>query len=94
MTAASAREVLALMIEEGRDPESLVRERGLEALSDSGELESVAQEVIAAHPEQVEQYRAGDPKLLNFLIGQVMRRTQGKANPALARELMQRLLQS
>jgi aspartyl-tRNA(Asn)/glutamyl-tRNA(Gln) amidotransferase subunit B len=94
VTPASAREVFAQMLLTGSDPGAIVRERGLEAVSDQGELEALVREVIAAHPDQVAKYRAGDAKLLNFLLGQVMRRSQGKATPALVRELMERLLAS
>jgi aspartyl-tRNA(Asn)/glutamyl-tRNA(Gln) amidotransferase subunit B len=92
ITAASGREVLVAMIDKGGAPEAIVRERSLEMVSDTGELESLVREVIAAHPAQAEKYRAGDAKLLNFLLGQVIRRTQGKANPAQVRELMERAL--
>ncbi len=73
---------------EGGDPETLVRERGLEAVSDTGEIEAMAEEVIAAHPDMVEQVRAGEDKVLNFLMGQIMKRSGGKANPGSARELL------
>jgi aspartyl-tRNA(Asn)/glutamyl-tRNA(Gln) amidotransferase subunit B len=92
ITPASAREVFAAMVETGAEPEAVVQERGLEAVSDSGELEALAREAIDAHPTQVEQFRAGEGKVLNFFIGQVMKRTQGKADPGVARELLERLL--
>jgi aspartyl-tRNA(Asn)/glutamyl-tRNA(Gln) amidotransferase subunit B len=92
VTPASAREVLAQMIETGGDAEAIVRERGLEALSDAGELEQLVRAVIADHPDQVAKCRAGDAKLLNFLVGQVMRRTGGKASPAVVRERMEALI--
>ena len=92
VTAASARQLLPELLDAGGDPELLVRERGLEALSDSGVLEEAIDQVIAAHPEQVEKLRAGETKLLNFLMGQVMQRTRGKASPAVVRELLARKL--
>ena len=64
----------------------------LEAVSDAGVLETAVDEVIAAHPENVEQYRAGEKKVVNFLMGQVMRRTQGKADPAAVRAILLRRL--
>jgi aspartyl-tRNA(Asn)/glutamyl-tRNA(Gln) amidotransferase subunit B len=93
VTAASARPLVAVLIESGGDPEALVRERGLEAVSDTGLLESAADAVIAAHPDVVAQIRGGDDKGLNFLMGQVMKRTQGKANPKAVREILARKLQ-
>ena len=76
------------LIRDGGDPEVMVRERGLEAVSDAGVLAAAVDEVIAENPENVEKYRAGEEKVLNFLMGQVMRRTQGKADPAAVRELL------
>ena len=65
-----------------------MRERGLEAVSDSGELEAAVDEAIGANPKAVESYCGGDAKSLNFLMGQVMKKTQGKANPAVVRDLL------
>jgi aspartyl-tRNA(Asn)/glutamyl-tRNA(Gln) amidotransferase subunit B len=92
ITPGSAREVFAEMATSGRSPADIVRERGLQAVADAGELEAIAAEVLAAHPGQVEQYRGGDEKILNFFIGQLMKRTRGKASPAVARQVLSRLL--
>jgi aspartyl-tRNA(Asn)/glutamyl-tRNA(Gln) amidotransferase subunit B len=88
VTAKSARSLLPELLFAGGDPEALVRERGLEAVSDAGALERAVEEALAAHPKAVEAYAAGDAKSLNFLMGQVMRRTGGKADPARVRELL------
>jgi aspartyl-tRNA(Asn)/glutamyl-tRNA(Gln) amidotransferase subunit B len=93
VTPRSAREVLGVLMDEGGDPEALVRERGLEAVSDTGALEAAVDEVLAAHPDDVERFRAGEAKVLNFLMGQVMRRTGGKASPGLVREILARRLE-
>jgi aspartyl-tRNA(Asn)/glutamyl-tRNA(Gln) amidotransferase subunit B len=90
LTPANARPLVPELVERGGDPEVWVRERGLEAVSDTSLLERVAEEVIALHPEMVEKLRAGEDKVLNFLMGQVMRRTRGKASPAAAREILLR----
>jgi aspartyl-tRNA(Asn)/glutamyl-tRNA(Gln) amidotransferase subunit B len=87
-TAKSAQALVPELVRIGGDPEAMVRERGLEAVSDSGVLAAAVDEVIALHPENVEKYRAGEEKVLNFLMGQVMRRTKGKANPGAVRELL------
>jgi Asp-tRNA(Asn)/Glu-tRNA(Gln) amidotransferase B subunit len=84
--------VLPELLFEGGDPEQLVRERGLEAVSDSGALEALVEEALAANPEAVRSYATGDAKSLNFLMGQVMRRSAGKAAPAAVRELLGRRL--
>jgi len=91
-TARSARELLPELVREGGDPAALVRERGLEAVSDAGVIEAAVVAVIAENAENAERYRGGDEKILNFLMGQVMRRTGGKASPAAVRELLARKL--
>jgi aspartyl-tRNA(Asn)/glutamyl-tRNA(Gln) amidotransferase subunit B len=88
VTARSARSLLPELLLAGGDPEALVRERGLEAVADAGALERAVDEALAAHPQAVAAYAAGDAKSLNFLMGQVMRRTGGKADPARVRELL------
>ena len=92
-TAQSARSLLPELVERGGDPEALVRERGLEAVSDTGVLEAAVDEVLAKSPENVAQYRAGEKKVLNFFMGQVMKRTQGKADPAAVRKILQQKLE-
>jgi Asp-tRNA(Asn)/Glu-tRNA(Gln) amidotransferase B subunit len=69
-----------------------MRERGLEAVSDAGELEAAVDAVLAESGEHVRRYRAGEAKVLNYLIGQVMRRTGGRASPGPVRELLVRKL--
>jgi aspartyl-tRNA(Asn)/glutamyl-tRNA(Gln) amidotransferase subunit B len=93
VTAKSARDLVAELTERGGDPEALVRERGLEAVSDAGLLESVADEVIGANPDVARAYAEGDKKVLNFLMGQVMKKTQGKADPGQVREILARKLE-
>jgi aspartyl-tRNA(Asn)/glutamyl-tRNA(Gln) amidotransferase subunit B len=92
VTAASARRLFPELAERGGDPEALIRERGLEAVSDAGLLEAAADAVIAENPESARKFQAGETKLLNFLMGQVMKRTAGKANPAVVREILTRKL--
>ena len=89
----SARGLVAELVEQGGDPEALVRERGLAAVSDAYVLEAVVDEVLAASSKDVERYRAGEKKVVNFLMGQVMKRTQGKANPGAVREILLRKLE-
>ncbi len=93
VTPAGARTILGEMAKASEEPEAIMQRLGLESLSDRGELESLVQAVIDDHPKQLEQYRAGEGKVMNFLLGQVMRRTRGKADPAIAREVLLRLLQ-
>ena len=82
LTARSAQDLLPELLEQGGDPEAIMTERGLEAVSDSGVIDGVVDEVIANNADGVANVKAGDDKPLNFLMGQVMKATQGKANPA------------
>ncbi len=94
LTAASGREALRVAATSGESIADIVNERGLEAVSDVGELEAVIEGVLSEHPANVEKYRGGESKVFNFFVGQVMRKTQGKANPALVREILTRHLTS
>ena len=63
------------------DVDEYIANEGLKQVSDSGELEAIVDKVIADNPAQVEQFRAGKTKLMGFFVGQIMKETQGKANP-------------
>ncbi len=89
VTARTARELLPELVRAGGDPDEIVRERGLGAVSDAGLLDALVAEVLAAHPAAVESVRGGDDKPLNFLMGKVMQASKGKADPA---EVRTRLL--
>ena len=88
LTVKSAQGLVSDLVAEGGDPLALMSERGLEAVSDSGLIEGAVDEVIEAHAEAVATFREGDQKAINFLMGQVMKKTKGKANPAEVRELL------
>ncbi|MDD3885777.1 MAG: Asp-tRNA(Asn)/Glu-tRNA(Gln) amidotransferase subunit GatB [Victivallaceae bacterium] len=79
-----AKEVFSEMFAKGGAAKAIVEARGLAQVSDSGAIASVVTEAIKANPAQVEQYRAGNAKVLQFLVGQVMKLSRGKANPQLA----------
>ena len=80
------------MYRTGRRPEDIVAEQGLVQMSDSDALREVIEQVLARHPEQVAGYRGGKEKLLGFFVGQTMKATQGKANPAMVNTLLKQLL--
>jgi aspartyl-tRNA(Asn)/glutamyl-tRNA(Gln) amidotransferase subunit B len=80
LTAKSAQEIFPELVERGGDPGAIMKARGLEAVSDSGLIEAAIDEVLAENPDSVEAVRGGDGKRVNFLMGQVMKKTQGKAN--------------
>jgi len=87
-----AKDILRDIFETGRTPKAVVEERGLAQISDSGALEGIARQVIEGHPAQVAQYKNGNEKVLGFLMGQVMRASQGKANPKMAEDLLRAAL--
>jgi glutaminyl-tRNA synthetase len=89
LSSSAAREVLTEMAGTGASPREVVERRGLEQLSDPDRLQAVVDQVLAAHPAKVEEYRGGKAGLLGFFIGQVMRETGGKANPELAKDLIE-----
>ncbi len=70
----------------------IIKEKGLEQVSDTGEIEKVAAEVLAANPSIVEEYRSGKVKVFGFLVGQVMAKMKGRANPGVVNDLMKKLL--
>jgi len=69
-----------------------VKEKGLEQISDEGQLESLVSSLVEKHPDEVKRFREGDKKLLGFFVGQVMKETKGKANPKLINELLRKHL--
>jgi len=82
-----AKTVFLEMMESGKDPETVVKEKNLIQVSDTGELRGIVQEIIAANPSQAEDYKGGKTKLMGYFVGQLMQKTKGKANPKIANEL-------
>jgi len=87
-----AKEVFAEMIATGVDAAAIVEAKGLRQVTDSGAIEAAIDAVLAAQAEKVAEYKAGRDKLYGFFVGQIMRATQGKANPALVNELLRKKL--
>ncbi|MGQ0663840.1 MAG: Asp-tRNA(Asn)/Glu-tRNA(Gln) amidotransferase subunit GatB [Pseudomonadota bacterium] len=87
-----AKDVFALMVETGKAAAAIVEEKGLRQVTDAGAIERAIDEVLAANAEKVAQYRSGKAALLGWFVGQVMKTTGGKANPALANEALKRKL--
>ncbi len=83
-----AKQVFEIMWESGGDADAIIEEKGLKQITDSGAIEKIIDRIIADHPAQLEQYRSGKDKLLGFFVGQVMKATQGKANPAEVNKLL------
>lgn len=88
ISAKIGNDIFADLFESGAMPEAFVRERGLVQISDTSAIEQAVDEVIAENPAEVEAYKGGKTKLISFFMGQIMRKTRGKANPALVTELL------
>ena len=87
-----AKEVFEVMFAEDIDPETYVEEKGLKMVSDEGTLRKTVEEVIAANPQSVEDYRNGKDRAIGFLVGQTMKAMKGKADPASVNKLLKELL--
>ena len=88
-----AKDVFVLMIESGKDPAAIVEEKGLKQTTDMGAIEAIIDEVLAANPDKVAEIKAGKDKLKGWFVGQIMKASQGKVNPAMANELLNKKLQ-
>ena len=80
------------MLETGEAPDKIARAKGLEQVSDTGSIEKAIEQVLAAHARQASDYRGGNEKVFGFLIGQIMKATQGKANPQVVNEILRKKL--
>jgi aspartyl-tRNA(Asn)/glutamyl-tRNA(Gln) amidotransferase subunit B len=87
-----AKTVFEEIYRTGKDAEVVVREKGLVQITDSGAIEKAVDDIIAGNPKEVERYKAGEEKLIGFLVGQVMKTTKGKANPQMVNELLKKRL--
>jgi len=87
-----AKSVFEEMFATGKDPDSIIKDRGMEQISDQGLLEPIIDEVIKDNPGPADQFRQGNKKSISFLIGKVMARTKGKANPRMVNEIITRKL--
>jgi aspartyl-tRNA(Asn)/glutamyl-tRNA(Gln) amidotransferase subunit B len=92
ISSSAYQQVTAEMFATGQAPEKIIQAKGLAQVSDSGAIEKFCDEAIAANPGPAADYRAGKAAALNFLKGQVMKLSKGKANPALAGEILERKL--
>ncbi|WP_054957396.1 Asp-tRNA(Asn)/Glu-tRNA(Gln) amidotransferase subunit GatB [Paenibacillus dakarensis] len=89
-----AKTVFKAMLESGKLPQAIVEEQGLVQISDEGAIKAIVEQVVAANPQSVEDYKAGKQKAIGFLVGQVMKESKGKANPALVNKLLVEVLSS
>ncbi len=87
-----AKTVFEAVWESGKTADQIIDEKGLKQVSDSGAIEAIVDEVLAANPTEVAEYKAGKDKLMGFFVGQVMKASKGKANPGMANQLLKKKL--
>jgi len=87
-----AKDVFDAMWQTGKSPRVIIEEKGLAQIDDTGAVDAVVNEVLIAHPMQLAEYQAGKEKLFGFFVGQVMKRTQGKANPQVVNDILKKKL--
>jgi aspartyl-tRNA(Asn)/glutamyl-tRNA(Gln) amidotransferase subunit B len=83
-----AKDVFATMFETGKDAAAIVEEQGLKQVSDSGAIDAIIDDVLAANGDKVAEYRGGKDKLFGFFVGQVMKASKGQANPGMVNQLL------
>ncbi|MCR4283809.1 MAG: Asp-tRNA(Asn)/Glu-tRNA(Gln) amidotransferase subunit GatB [Parcubacteria group bacterium] len=93
INSRAGKDVLALTLESGEDPEAIIKEKGLTQTSDESALEEVAKEIIESNPNAVADYKAGKENALKFFIGQGMAKTRGSANPKVLEDVFKKLLE-
>ena len=89
---SSAKKVFAVIVEEDRDPLAIIEEKGMKQNSDTGFLEQLAKDVLAANEKSVKDYQNGKTNALGYLVGQCMKASKGKANPGIVKEIVTRML--
>ena len=87
-----AKDVVEEMYKTGKKPKAVIEEKGLVQITDEGAVAEAIRKAIAANPAQLAQYRSGKDKVFGFFVGQVMKATQGKANPQLVNDLLKKML--
>ena len=92
ISSSGAQEMLAEMFTTGGDPSNILNEKGLGQISDESEIEKIIDEVIKNNPQSVEDYKSGKEVALKFLVGQTMKESRGKANPQIARDMLEKKL--
>jgi aspartyl-tRNA(Asn)/glutamyl-tRNA(Gln) amidotransferase subunit B len=88
----AAKEIFEVIAQTGKEPEEIIKERGLEQIGSADELEDIIKNIIKENPAQVEQYKSGKEKLFGFFVGEAMKRTKGRANPNMLQDLLKKYL--
>ena len=89
-----AKDVFAAMLAEGKTADQIINEKGMKQVTDTGAIEKLVEAAIAANPAVIAEFHAGKERALGFIVGQVMKQSQGKANPAMVNELLLKKLKS
>jgi aspartyl-tRNA(Asn)/glutamyl-tRNA(Gln) amidotransferase subunit B len=92
ITSKQAKEVFAEMLATNKMPSEIIKEKGMEQVSDSGAIDKIVQDVLAANPKAIEDFKNGKTNVVGWLMGQVMKKSGGKANPKTATELLKQIL--
>ncbi|HBG76433.1 MAG TPA: Asp-tRNA(Asn)/Glu-tRNA(Gln) amidotransferase GatCAB subunit B, partial [Clostridiales bacterium] len=88
----AGKDVLMEMAVTGKTPEEIIREKGLSQISDPAELQKIIRDVLSRNADAVQDYKKGSAKAIGFLMGQIMKASRGKANPNLARDILEEML--
>ncbi len=94
LSSRMAKDVFETMAETGKDADAIVAEQGLKQITDTGAIDTAIDQIMAENADKVEQYRSGKVQLMGWFVGQVMKATQGKANPGVCSELLKKKLES
>ena len=84
----AAKDVFEAMVSTGKDADTIIEEKGLRQVSDTGAIEALVEQVVAGNPDKVADYRGGKTKLMGWFVGQVMKASGGKANPKAVNEAL------
>ena len=90
ISGSQAREVFSEMFQSGKGPAEIIKAKGFEQVSDTGALEAMVDQIIAGNPDKVAEVKAGNDKAMNWFTGQVMKLSQGKANPKIVTEMVKK----
>lgn len=88
LNSKQAKEVLSIMLENGGKPQDIAKEKGMEQISDAASIKNLVDEVLQANPSVVEDWKHGKDHAIGYLVGQVMKKSKGKANPSMAKEII------
>lgn len=92
ISSKQAKDLFFLVLEREEEPEKIMKDEGMEQISDDGAIKSIIQEVLDENPSQIEQYKAGKTNMFDYFVGQTMKKTRGQANPSLVRDILTELL--